>query len=78
MEVSTQGNGAKSLPINITASHTDMKRLVADAQTRVKRLGRSSSEMHRAGSYGRTSGAQNGWTGFEYDGWVLKLQDMSQ
>lgn len=60
MKVGNQGDGAKSLPINIATSHTDMKKLVADAETRVKRLAGSSLGMHHAGSFGRRSGAQNG------------------
>ena len=68
MKVGTQGNRANSLPINITAARTDMKRLVADAETRVKKLGRPSSGKHHARSFGRTSGAQNRWTVVGYDG----------
>ena len=53
-----------------------MKRLIADAEARVKKLGCPSSGTHHAGSFGRTSGAQSEWTGVQYDGWVLKLKDM--
>ena len=62
----------------MTAYHTEAKRLTVEAEARVKKLGRPSSEMHHAGSFGRTAGAQNEWTGVQSDGRVLKLKDMCQ
>ena len=58
-KVGTQRIGAKSLPVNINASHTDMKRVIVDAEARVKTLGRPSLGMHYAGSFGGIFGAQN-------------------
>lgn len=36
MKVGTQENRAKSLPINMTASHTEVRRLTVEAEARVK------------------------------------------
>ena len=76
LKLITQGNRAKSLLVNITASHTEVKRLIADAEAGVKKLGRPSSVMLHAGSFGRKSGALSEWPGVHCDGWVLKLKDM--
>ena len=77
MEVGTQGNKVKSPPINVTACHSEMKRPIADGEAIVKTLGCPNLGIYYAGSFGRIFGAQNDWTGVEYDGWVLKLKDMS-